>query len=164
MNLLPRNGLDKSLWSSCFFILFFSGHPGGKARFAIKTAPGMFECFVEGLEIKFEHWSGIGITLPETNSSHLRMDGWNTSFLWEWRIFRGYVSFKEGILKKDAAKRRGSINIRETCSCIYDIPNPISFIRSIDSIQCIKNRQVLRSLGPLLMFNLIPHYDSISIV
>ena len=34
-------------------------------------------------------------TLPETNSSHLKMDGWNTSFLFGWPIFRGYVSFKE---------------------------------------------------------------------
>ncbi len=27
-------------------------------------------------------------TLPETNSSHLKMDGWNTSFLLGWSIFR----------------------------------------------------------------------------
>ena len=35
-------------------------------------------------------------TLPETNSSHLKMDGWNTivSFL-ENPIFRGYISFRE---------------------------------------------------------------------
>ncbi len=35
-------------------------------------------------------------TLPETNSSHLKMDGWNTSFLLGWPIFRGYLSFREG--------------------------------------------------------------------
>ena len=35
-------------------------------------------------------------TLPETNSSHLKMDGWNTTFLLERPIFRGYVSFREG--------------------------------------------------------------------
>ena len=29
------------------------------------------------------------ITLPETNSSHLKMDGWNIDFLLEWTIFRG---------------------------------------------------------------------------
>ncbi len=34
------------------------------------------------------------ITLPETNSSHLKMDGWNTSFLLGWPIFRCYVSFR----------------------------------------------------------------------
>ena len=36
------------------------------------------------------------ITLPETNSSHLKMGGWKTSFLLECPIFRGYVSFREG--------------------------------------------------------------------
>ncbi len=29
------------------------------------------------------------------NGSHLKMDGWNTSFLLGWPIFRGYVSFRE---------------------------------------------------------------------
>ena len=28
-------------------------------------------------------------TLPETNSSPLKMDGWNTSFFLGWPIFRG---------------------------------------------------------------------------
>ena len=31
-------------------------------------------------------------TLPDTNSSHLKMDGWNISFLLGWPIFRCYVS------------------------------------------------------------------------
>ena len=36
-------------------------------------------------------------TLPETNSSHLKMDVWKTNpFLLGWPIFRGYVSFGEG--------------------------------------------------------------------
>ena len=37
-------------------------------------------------------------TLPETNSSHLKMDGWNTTFLLGWPIFRGHghVSFRGG--------------------------------------------------------------------
>ena len=34
-------------------------------------------------------------SLLETNSSHLKMDGWNTSFLLGWPIFRCYVSFRE---------------------------------------------------------------------
>ncbi len=36
-------------------------------------------------------------TLPETNSSHLKMDvwSWNTNFLLGWPIFRCYVSFRE---------------------------------------------------------------------
>ena len=36
------------------------------------------------------------ITLPETNSSHLKLGGWKTSFLLGCPIFRGYVSFREG--------------------------------------------------------------------
>ena len=36
------------------------------------------------------------VTLPETNSSHLKMDGWKTSFLLGRPIFRCYVSFREG--------------------------------------------------------------------
>ena len=35
--------------------------------------------------------------LPETNSSPLQMDGWNTTFLLGRPIFRGYVSFREGM-------------------------------------------------------------------
>ena len=35
-------------------------------------------------------------TLPETNI-HLKMDGWNASFLLGRPIFRGYVSFRECI-------------------------------------------------------------------
>ena len=38
----------------------------------------------------------FGITLPETNSLPLKMYGWKTSFLLEWPIFRGHVSFGEG--------------------------------------------------------------------
>lgn len=36
--------------------------------------------------------------LPETNSSPLKMDGWNT-FLLGWPVFRVYVSFREGKLQ-----------------------------------------------------------------
>ena len=36
-------------------------------------------------------------TLPETNSSPLKMDGWNTTILLGRLIFRGYGSFREGI-------------------------------------------------------------------
>ena len=34
-------------------------------------------------------------TLPETNSSPLKLDGWNTTFLLGRPIFRCYVSFRE---------------------------------------------------------------------
>ena len=35
-------------------------------------------------------------TLPETNSSHLKMDAWKTTFLLGRHIFRCYVSSREG--------------------------------------------------------------------
>ena len=41
------------------------------------------------------YFSGISGTLPETNSSHLKMDGWNTTFHLGRPIFRGHVSFRE---------------------------------------------------------------------
>ena len=31
---------------------------------------------------------------------HLKMDGWKTTFLLEWPIFRGYVSFRGCIFRK----------------------------------------------------------------
>ena len=37
-----------------------------------------------------------GLTLPENNSSHLKICGWKMDFLLEWPIFRGYLSFREG--------------------------------------------------------------------
>ncbi len=39
----------------------------------------------------------FNLTLPETNSSHLKMDGWKMNFLLGRPIFRGYVSFREGM-------------------------------------------------------------------
>ena len=42
----------------------------------------------------------VGNTLPETNSSPLKMDGWNTTFLLGRPLFRGYVSFREGMSVK----------------------------------------------------------------
>ncbi len=42
-------------------------------------------------------------TLPETNSSPLKMDGWNTTFLLGRPIFRCYVSFREGTIWRQIA-------------------------------------------------------------
>ena len=39
----------------------------------------------------------IGLTLPETNSSPLKIDPWTRRLLLETIIFRGYASFREGI-------------------------------------------------------------------
>ena len=41
---------------------------------------------------------GLSTTVPSlklTASSHLKMDGWNTTFLLRRPIFRGYVNFRE---------------------------------------------------------------------
>ena len=35
-------------------------------------------------------------TLPETKSSHLKMDGWKPGFFLGKSTFRGYVRFREG--------------------------------------------------------------------
>ena len=39
------------------------------------------------------------IPSAETNSSHLKMDGWNASYLVGWLLFTCHVSFREGISK-----------------------------------------------------------------
>ena len=41
--------------------------------------------------------------LPETNNSPLKMDGWNTTFLLGWPIFRCYVSFREVTTRRHSA-------------------------------------------------------------
>ena len=38
-------------------------------------------------------------SLKLTAICHLKMDGWNSSFLLGWPIFRGYVSFRECIIE-----------------------------------------------------------------
>ena len=44
-------------------------------------------------------------TLPSLKLTwHLKMDGWKTSFLLGWPIFRCYVSFREGTYKKNKRK------------------------------------------------------------
>ena len=41
-------------------------------------------------------WVIAGLfTLPETNSSPMKIDGWEITFLLGWPIFRGDVSFRE---------------------------------------------------------------------
>ena len=57
--------------------------------------------------IEADHWSFvIRFTLPETNSSHLKMDGWNTSFPLGWPIFKGYISFRECIPMIDRSLKK----------------------------------------------------------
>ena len=47
-----------------------------RRNFACRFSDGCFAGMFEG-------------SFPETNSSHLKMDGWNTNFLLGWPIFRG---------------------------------------------------------------------------
>ena len=46
------------------------------------------------------------------------MDGWNTSFLLGWPIFRGYVSFREGNINPDVFFKQSQIRkpVRVTVS------------------------------------------------
>ncbi len=56
----------------------------------------MFSCWLSLLKISKKiqvHCNNI--TLPKTNSSHLKMDGWKTSFLFEWLPGWCYVGFRE---------------------------------------------------------------------
>ena len=53
---------------------------------------------VEMNETLWEKKTHGNIHSPETNSSHLKIDGWNTTFLLGRPIFRCLVSFKEGII------------------------------------------------------------------
>ena len=59
---------------------FWSVIPWGGPSF-VKTSPSC--------------WLEKNATLPETNSSHLNMDDWKTTFLLGWPIFRGYVKLRE---------------------------------------------------------------------
>ena len=58
------------------------------------------EPWVVGGKVLGESTYPVNITLPETNSLHLKVDGWKINFLLGNPIFRGYgyVSFREGIL------------------------------------------------------------------
>ena len=44
------------------------------------------------------------VTLPETNSWHLKMYGWNTSFLLGWPIFRGELLVLGSVLPKNLGR------------------------------------------------------------
>ena len=61
-------------------------HGSGEFLAALPQEQNTLQCF---FKIKED-------TLPETNSGHLKMDDWKTSFLLGRPIFRGYVSFREG--------------------------------------------------------------------
>ena len=60
-------------------------------------------------------------TLPETNSSHLKMDGWNTNFLLGRPIFQGRtVSFTEGLCVFFLVASNGSSSEADHLSSNFD--------------------------------------------
>ncbi len=75
------------------------------------------------------------LTLPETNSSPLKMDGWNTTFLLGRPIFRGYVSFREGILYKLFVSRVGPVNYHRTHS---RVDQPDGLPQSFHQLSCLQ--------------------------
>ena len=56
----------------------------------VQRWPGCYFCWSLVLHV-------LLFAIPETNSLHLKIDVWNTSFLWGSPTFRFYVSFREGI-------------------------------------------------------------------
>ena len=60
----------------------------------------------EKLQEVFHGWFWGGFTLPETNSSHLKMDGWKTSFLLGWPIFRGELLVLGSVTDRTNLKKR----------------------------------------------------------
>ena len=81
-------------------------------------------------------------TLPETNIAP-KMDGWNTTFLLGRPIFRGHVSFREGINDAFLVKKSSSqIPFREpfwsdeseNWSCQMFVSRDSGFVRKIERI------------------------------
>ena len=59
--------------------------------------PRFFKPWVDSLTLWGKSFSAPHQQIPSLKlTSHLKMDGWNTTFLWGRPIFRGYVSFREG--------------------------------------------------------------------
>ena len=83
-----------------------------ETKFGISVFPRLQGAYFSEPAVKL--WEG---TLPETNSSHLKMDVWNTSFLLGRPIFRCYVSFREctfsqGILYLDNFSENYFVDLR----------------------------------------------------
>ena len=71
----------------------FLGHPGPttvSARCVCDRCWGKEESLAS-----FQSFQSLALTIPETNSSHLKIDGWKMSFLLGCHLFRCYVNFRE---------------------------------------------------------------------
>ena len=67
-------------------VVDFQGYMIFGEFFSLLSTPDVNECWCS----IFEFWSSQNGTLPETNGSPLKMDGWNTTFLFGRPIFRGF--------------------------------------------------------------------------
>ena len=80
-------------------VVDFQGYMIFGEFFSLLSTPDVNECWCS----IFEFWSSQNGTLPETNSSPLKMDGWNTSLSYSGGLFSGAfaVSFREGNTTKN---------------------------------------------------------------
>ena len=65
-------------------------------------------------------------TLPETNRSHLTMNGRNICFLLGWPIFSGYVSFRECNFE-EAERIRNSLACFKLASTKLEVFHPVGY-------------------------------------
>ena len=63
---------------------------------AIEEKPRREDKLLLVVQNSFEPLKRMYVHSLKLTFSHLKRDGWNTSFLLGWPIFRGYVSFREG--------------------------------------------------------------------
>ncbi len=101
---VPNKGLDEFL---LFQTTIFWQNAGQGRYLCRSTSENSFFWGGEGQEkietkrwksrrCQHDHWDYFYL-LPSLKLTYpLKMDGWNTSFLFKWPIFRGYVSFREG--------------------------------------------------------------------
>ena len=104
-------------------------------------------------------WFPIETTLPETNSSHLKMDGWNTSSFpfGARRIFRGHV-FRECIrlgskkLEESKCKKHSGCQKFTRWVALHPVHSPNLALRSLVETGHVCVRGMPISSGPMSGF------------
>ena len=87
---------------------------------------GVWETTSSTVELTMFVWYIKHFTsLPETNSSHLKMDGRKTSFLLGWPIFRGYLSFRECIFRNFSLSNWSLREISRRLDTIWRFPKMV---------------------------------------
>ena len=74
------------------------------------------------LVLLWSNASHLNMTLPETNSSPLKMMIFNRNLLFQGSIFRGYVSFREGIEHHSRIPGFASFFFLQLLGCFLDFP------------------------------------------